>query len=82
MSKFCCDCINWEKNIIYRSGTHLGICHDVGVAMNVAMDSGTKLGEDGTLYTAGLFGCIYWKDRGNEVINFDDIIDSETGEII
>jgi hypothetical protein len=80
MSKFCCDCIHWEK-LTPITGDAFGICHDVGVAMNVALDGRTKLGDGGALWTSAYFGCVYWRDKGNEVVGFDDIIDNDTGEL-
>jgi len=80
MSNFCCDCIHWEK-LTPIAGDAFGMCHDVSVAMNVALDGKTKLGSDGTLWTAAYFGCVHWRNRSNEVVGFDDIIDSDTGEL-
>lgn len=80
MANFCCDCIHWEK-LTPISGDSFGICHSVEVSMKVALDGKTKLSDGGTLWTAAYYGCVQWRNRGNEIVNFDDIIDSDTGEL-
>ena len=73
MSKFCCDCIHWEK-VTPVSGDTFGICHDVGVSMKVVLDGKTKLGNDGTLWTAAFFGCIFWREKGNDLLSIDKLL--------
>jgi hypothetical protein len=78
--KFCIHCVHWEK--VVKPGDEFGICHDVGVSMNVALDGNTNLGEDGTFWTGAYFGCVYWREKPNEIVNFNRGIDPDTGEIL
>lgn len=82
MSNFCNKCIQWEKVTPQLAGSNFGICHDVSVAMKVALDGKTHLGEDGAFWTEAYFGCVHWRENDGSLLGFDDIIDSDTGEII
>lgn len=81
MSKFCYECIHWEKVIPQLSGDTFGICQSTAVGTKIAVDGKTHLDEGGALWTAQYFGCVHWNKKSNEVVNFDDIIDSENGKI-
>lgn len=77
MSKFCNNCINWEKVIPQVSGDNFGICQDISVAMKVAMDGKTHLGEEGALWTEQYFGCIYWREDDGSLLSIDDIVNDD-----
>jgi hypothetical protein len=73
MANFCRDCISWER-LDPVIGQGFGICHNVGVAMKVAMDGKTHLAEDGILWTDAYFGCIYWRDTPNALVDVSKIL--------
>lgn len=56
------------------SGDQFGICTDISVKMNVALDGKTMLSEDGTIWTAEYFGCVYWRQYDQSLINITDTI--------
>lgn len=74
MAKFCDSCIYWEKVVPQVSGDNFGICHNVEVAMKVAMDGKTHLAEDGALWTAQYFGCVHWRENDGSLLSTDDIV--------
>lgn len=68
---FCCDCIHWEK-VMPIAGDDFGICHDPTVPTKLRLDEETKIGEDGTVWSHEYFGCIYWRDRPNVLIDLNE----------
>lgn len=81
MNKFCQNCNYWTKVAPRISGTNFGICNSTSVAMHVALDGKTHLSEGGAFWTEEFFGCIYHRENDDSLFGFDDIIDSDTGEI-
>lgn len=69
MSQFCCECNQWEGVLPQISGDHFGMCHDTSVAMKVALDGKTKLGDQGTLFTQSYFGCIHWRKNDGSLVS-------------
>lgn len=81
MANFCCKCIHWEK-VDLIAAESFGVCDNVSVATKVALDGKTHLGEEGTLWTEAYFGCVYWRQNDGSLLNFEDIIDDETGKVL
>ncbi len=79
MSKFCNSCIQWEK-LAPIDGDAFGVCHDVGVSMNVALDGKTHMEEGGTLWTSAFFGCVYWAENDGSLLSTDDFLNKEDDE--
>jgi hypothetical protein len=81
MSKFCQNCVSWTKVATRISGNNFGICNNVGVEMKIAIDGKTCTSDDGAFWTEEYFGCIYHRENDGSLLGFDDIIDSDTGEL-
>ncbi|MDB5199138.1 MAG: hypothetical protein JWO92_1101 [Chitinophagaceae bacterium] len=77
MSKSCCTCIHWEKVIPQISGDTFGICDNASVAMKVALDGKTHLGEGGTFWTQEYFGCVYHGTNDGGLLSTDDEVKDE-----
>ena len=72
--KFCQTCISWERIAERISGDIFGMCKNVSVSMNVALDGQTKLSEEGTLWTCEYYGCIYWRNNPAALIDTSKIV--------
>ena len=65
---FCNTCQFWEGPVFQRSGDDFGQCHQVMVHSKVTTETKTVLEEDGTVFTEAFFGCVYWRDKGNNFL--------------
>ncbi|MBS1760649.1 MAG: hypothetical protein JST23_11060 [Bacteroidetes bacterium] len=81
MGNFCQNCISWTKVAKRVSGDNFGVCDNIGVAMNIAIDGKTCTSDEGTFWTEEFFGCIYHRENDGSLFGFDDIIDGDTGEV-
>ncbi|MDF2381321.1 hypothetical protein JMG10_07585 [Nostoc ellipsosporum NOK] len=72
-NKYCDECTHWER-VVPSPSDAKGICKSNDVKLNVAVDGKTMLGEESTIWTSPLFGCIFWENSQNLLMDMSGFV--------
>lgn len=72
--KFCKNCISWDGELFRRVNESFGLCEDSAAGSKIIADSVGKLQDSQAVYTEAFFGCVYYRDKPQVLINITNVL--------